>query len=170
MKEYSNIPHFIRAVRFDGDITIHPALLRAPGENQEAYIIQESLADGEPVQIKTTIHPGDYLAEVADGGLDVCPGELFPRLYECVEAPTDPVAETKLARRSIRNLLFAMAASPRKSRSRSLAVTKLEEASMWLGKDLQELNEPNPYPNSHNPESPVIDPTAPEACALPKQP
>lgn len=31
-----------------------------------------------------------------------------------------------------------------------------------------ELNEPYPYPNSHNPNSPVIEPTAPEACALPK--
>jgi hypothetical protein len=39
---------------------------------------------------------------------------------------------------------------------------------MWLGKDLQELNEPNPYPRSHDPKDPVIDATAPEACALPK--
>jgi hypothetical protein len=80
----------------------------------------------------------------------------------------DPVAETKQARQTIKALHEELSASPRKSRSRSLAITKLEEASMWLGKDLQELNEPNPYPRSHDPKDPVIDATAPEACALPK--
>ena len=76
----------------------------------------------------------------------------------------DHVAETKSARLSIKNLHEAISASPRKSRSRSLAITKLEEASMWLGKDLQELNEPKPYPRSHDAKDPVIDATAPEAC------
>lgn len=37
---------------------------------------------------------------------------------------------------------------------------------MWLGKDLQELNEPDPYPRSHDPKDPVIDATGPEACSL----
>ncbi len=80
----------------------------------------------------------------------------------------EPVAETKQARQSIKELHEALSASPRKSRSRSLAITKLEEASMWLGKDLQELNEVNPYPTSHDPKIATIDPTAPEACSLPK--
>lgn len=79
----------------------------------------------------------------------------------------DPVAETKAARQVIKTLHESIAASERKSRSRSLAITKLEEASMWLGKDLQELNEANPYPRSHDPKDPVIDATAPEACKLP---
>ncbi len=79
----------------------------------------------------------------------------------------DHVAETKSNRLAIKGLVESLNASGRKSRSRSLAITKLEEASMWLGKDLQELNEPHPYPNSYNPQSPVIDATAPEACALP---
>ncbi len=48
----------------------------------------------------------------------------------------------------------------RSSRERSLAVTKLEEAIMWLGMDLKAQNTPTPYPNSYNPASPVIDPTA----------
>ena len=48
----------------------------------------------------------------------------------------------------------------RSSRERSLAITKLEEAIMWLGMDLKAQNTPNPYPNSYNPDSPVIDPTA----------
>lgn len=50
--------------------------------------------------------------------------------------------------------------SPRYSRERSLAVTKLQEAIMWLGMDLKDMNEPNPYPNSYKPENAVIDPTA----------
>lgn len=48
----------------------------------------------------------------------------------------------------------------RSSRERSLAITKIEEAIMWLGMDLKAQNEPNPYPHSYNPASPVIDPTA----------
>ena len=77
------------------------------------------------------------------------------------------VAFTKTLRVTIRDTVDNLNNSARKSRSRSLAITKLEEASMWLGKDLQELNEPNPYPNSHDPKDPKIDPTAPEACKLP---
>ena len=48
----------------------------------------------------------------------------------------------------------------RSSRERSLAITKLEEAIMWLGMDLKAQNTPNPYPNSYDPKSPVIEPTA----------
>jgi hypothetical protein len=48
----------------------------------------------------------------------------------------------------------------RKSRERSLAVTKIQEAIMWLGMDLKDIGAPNPYPHSYDPTSPVIDPTA----------
>lgn len=51
-------------------------------------------------------------------------------------------------------------ASGRKSRERSIAITKLQEAIMWLGMDLKALNEPNPYPQSYNPDSSKIEPTA----------
>ena len=47
------------------------------------------------------------------------------------------------------------------SRERSLAITKLQEAVMWLGMDLKRLNEADPYPNSKDPNTgDVIDPTA----------
>lgn len=47
------------------------------------------------------------------------------------------------------------------SRERSLAVTKLQEAVMWLGMDLKRLGEKNPYPSSKNPETGTqIEPTA----------
>ena len=54
----------------------------------------------------------------------------------------------------------------RSSRERSIAITKIQEAIMWLGMDLKAMNEEgvsgceNPYPQSFNPESPVIEPTA----------
>ena len=54
----------------------------------------------------------------------------------------------------------------RGSRERSLAVTQIQEAIMWLGMDLKAINEeepgsnPNPYPHSYDPASPVIEPTA----------
>lgn len=77
------------------------------------------------------------------------------------------VSQTKRLRSVIKDLVAELnAGNSRKSRSRALTITKLEEASMWLGKDLQELNEPNPYPNSTDQRSPVIDQTAPEACSL----
>jgi len=46
------------------------------------------------------------------------------------------------------------------SRERSLAITKLQECIMWLGMDLKRLGGPNPYPESYNPDSPVVEPTA----------
>lgn len=54
----------------------------------------------------------------------------------------------------------------RNSRERSIAITKIQEAIMWLGMDLKDINEsspgacPTPYPQSKDPSSPVIEPTA----------
>lgn len=52
------------------------------------------------------------------------------------------------------------------SRERSITVTKLQEAVMWLGMDLKRINEANPgvqenpYPNSKDPRNTKIEPTA----------
>ena len=45
-------------------------------------------------------------------------------------------------------------------RETSLVITKLQEAVMWLGMDLKRLNQPNPYPESKDPTSMKIEPTA----------
>lgn len=45
-------------------------------------------------------------------------------------------------------------------RETSLVITKLQEAVMWLGMDLKRLNQPNPYPESKDPTSMRIEPTA----------
>lgn len=48
----------------------------------------------------------------------------------------------------------------RSSRERSLALTKLQEAVMWLGMDLKAIGAPNPYPNSRDVTNATVDPTA----------
>ena len=45
-------------------------------------------------------------------------------------------------------------------RESSIAITKIQEAIMWLGMDLKRMGNPNPYPESYNPESSVVEPTA----------
>ena len=45
-------------------------------------------------------------------------------------------------------------------RETSIVITKLQEAVMWLGMDLKRLNEPDPYPESKDPTSMRIEPTA----------
>lgn len=46
------------------------------------------------------------------------------------------------------------------SREIGLAITKLQEATMWLGINLKRLGEQDPYPESRNPDSQRIEPTA----------
>lgn len=52
------------------------------------------------------------------------------------------------------------------NRERSIVVTKLQEAVMWLGMDLKRINDenpgdsPTPYPNSKDPTNTIIEPTA----------
>lgn len=47
------------------------------------------------------------------------------------------------------------------TRERSLSITKLQEAVMWLGMDLKRLGETNPYPSSKDPNTGTkIEPTA----------
>lgn len=45
-------------------------------------------------------------------------------------------------------------------REKQLVLTYLVNATMWLGQTLNRLNQPNPYPESKNPASPVIEPAA----------
>lgn len=79
---------------------------------------------------------------------------------EAVPLPLNPeVVANKELRRGIDAQLQKLKGLP-PSRERALAVTKLQEAVMWLGMDLKRLNEPNPYPNSKDPSNDKIDATA----------
>lgn len=70
------------------------------------------------------------------------------------------VIENKSLRRDTDAIIQRVKALPG-SRERSIAITKLQEAVMWLGMDLKRLNEPNPYPSSKDPATgTVIEPTA----------
>jgi hypothetical protein len=46
------------------------------------------------------------------------------------------------------------------SREASLAFTAMQRAKMWLGKCMEELGTPTPYPQSENPDSKAIEPPA----------
>ena len=70
------------------------------------------------------------------------------------------VIENKRLRKEIDEKIQQVKQLP-PSRERSLAVTKLQEAVMWLGMDLKRLGEKNPYPSSKDPETgTTIEPTA----------
>ena len=70
------------------------------------------------------------------------------------------VVENKKLRKEIDEKIQEVKELPA-SRERSLAITKLQEAVMWLGMDLKRLNETNPYPSSKDPSTGVtIEPTA----------
>lgn len=70
------------------------------------------------------------------------------------------VIENKRLRKEIDEIIQQVKYLP-SSRERSLSITKLQEAVMWLGMDLKRLNEPNPYPSSKDPNTgTTIEPTA----------
>lgn len=71
----------------------------------------------------------------------------------------DEVMFNKDMRKQIDEILQMVKAAPA-SRERSLAITKLQEAVMWLGMDLKRLGTENPYPESKDPTSLRIEPTA----------
>lgn len=69
------------------------------------------------------------------------------------------VFNTKQLRKDIDEILQKVK-SLDQSRETSLTITKLQEAVMWLGMNLKRLGEINPYPESKNPDSQRIEPTA----------
>lgn len=69
------------------------------------------------------------------------------------------VKDTKQCRKDIDNIIQKVKQLD-SSRETNLAVTKLQEAVMWLGMNLKRLGEANPYPNSYNPDNTKIEPTA----------
>lgn len=72
----------------------------------------------------------------------------------------EEVTHNKTIRRDLDEILQSLKKLP-PSRERSLSITKLQEAIMWLGMDLKRLGEANPYPNSKDPSTGTkIDPTA----------
>lgn len=72
----------------------------------------------------------------------------------------DEIVANKALRKTIDAIIQEVKDLPA-SRERSLAITKLQEAVMWLGMDLKRLGNPNPYPSSKDPSTgDKIEPTA----------
>lgn len=72
----------------------------------------------------------------------------------------DEIVANKALRKTIDAIIQEVKDLPA-SRERSLAITKLQEAVMWLGMDLKRLGTPNPYPSSKDPSTgDRIEPTA----------
>lgn len=84
---------------------------------------------------------------------------LTKPLFNAVVTMDDDVRADKRLRVGLDSQLQELRKCP-PSRERSLAITKLQEAIMWLGMDLKRLDTPNPYPNSYKPENTIIDKTA----------
>lgn len=72
----------------------------------------------------------------------------------------EEVVENKRLRKEIDAKIQEVKQLPA-SRERSLAITKLQEAVMWLGMDVKRLGTPTPYPSSKDPSTgTAIEPTA----------
>jgi hypothetical protein len=85
--------------------------------------------------------------------------EETPVMTEPSTEPSWDVRADKQLRKELDQSLQFLKSLPT-SRERAIAITKLQESIMWLGMDLKRLAEPNPYPFSYDPTSPVISPTA----------
>ncbi len=80
--------------------------------------------------------------------------------YYLVQLEDDVKSNKQLRKDLDVHLQELKALSP--SRERSLSITKLQEAIMWLGMDLKRLGSDNPYPNSYNPDNSIVESTADE--------
>jgi hypothetical protein len=75
------------------------------------------------------------------------------------------IISTKQRRVDLDAIIQALRELP-PSREVSIAITKTQEAVMWLGMNLKQINEqtpgasPNPYPNSRDVTNTKIEPTA----------
>lgn len=75
------------------------------------------------------------------------------------QVPFDDIRSDKAYRFSLDQTLQGIKSLP-PSRERAICITKIQEAIMWLGMDLKRLGNPNPYPESYDPTSPTVHPTA----------
>ena len=70
-----------------------------------------------------------------------------------------PVIENKRWRQTLDAILQDIKGTARKSRERSLLITKLQEAIMWAGMDLKALHDGRTcYPDSYDPSNTHVAP------------
>lgn len=101
--------------------------------------------------------------QIAQGNLDSLTG--FPNGPDIFAGAEQHIRNVKGLRRDIDDYIGEVRDLPfGTSRETSLAVTKLQEAVMWLGMELKRMKDlgfgEDPYPHSKDPSSQIIDPTA----------
>ena len=69
------------------------------------------------------------------------------------------ITSDKMIRRDLDAVLQNVKNLP-STRERALCITKIQEAIMWMGMDLKRLGNPDPYPTSYDPSSPMVHKTA----------
>lgn len=130
-------------------------------------------ANGQPVATQNDFQLAGDVSNGAVGALqhgrdkvDPAPPGAGRTLWGTSTPVAVEVALDKTLRRDIDEITRRVKAHPL-TRERSLAITKLQEATMWLGMDLERIGEANPGlvpdpngKNVDNAESAVIDPTA----------
>lgn len=86
-------------------------------------------------------------------------GEISPEKYVKLMDKFVEVKNTKQLRKDIDEVLQRVKALEYKYETAN-AICKLQEAIMWLGMNIKRLGELDPYPESRNPDSQRIEPTA----------
>lgn len=77
-----------------------------------------------------------------------------------METEEDIIKRIKTYRLGLDEMLQAVRNDSYQSREKDLAITKIQEAIMWLGMCCKELNDGvSCYPDGYNPESAKVDPT-----------
>ena len=74
--KYRKKPVVIDAVQFTGDIFVHPAIMRAPGDNELPYI--------ETLEGKMIVRDGDWIITGIKGEAYPCKPDIFEASYEPV--------------------------------------------------------------------------------------
>ncbi len=76
--------------------------------------------------------------------------------------PTEEIIKRiKSYRKALDETLQQVKSDAHNSREKALAITKIQEATMWLGLTLKELNDGQScYVHGYDPTSPAVDPAA----------
>lgn len=186
VKQFRKKPNTIEAILFDGTNLetirefVGTALLTVP----------LSLTEDEPVSVflntlvgKMKVVPGDVIIKGVKGQFYTCQSDVFEYSHEATEVfyPSKmdrayAVAAAKSFRQQADNLLQQMKDHRQMMITRldrnecndhseaiaqhTLSIRDLESCIMRQGMALKYVGNPDPYPESRNPESPVVEPTA----------
>ena len=141
MGRYQKVPVVIEAVQWPLDESEYPYWLFEAVKNG-TIVISEGLFKSK-VLIKTLegdhiCNHGDWIIRGVEGELYPCKPGIFQKTYEPAEGESIPPMDVLEKIRSSRNLVANCLPD---CREKSLAMTKLEEAEMWLGKAILNTSE-----------------------------